>query len=192
MGRGLGHGHGQGLKELFPASPRTAASLTRGSPDASSSVRAFSDLSPDFMRARMSARRTSSLCSVFILSRIAGSAVESPIWPSAHAALRRESSLSSLRTFRSPAGALPPSPRSWPIATPLCRELESSCRFPRWRSRRQPLNDLQAHQAPRWRPRPANDATNDERSVAEPSGDQENDCCPDCEEGRESAKAFDS
>ena len=57
-GRGLGHGHGHGLNELFPASPRTAASRTVASLDVSSSVNVASDLPPDLMSARISPRLT--------------------------------------------------------------------------------------------------------------------------------------
>ena len=59
-GRGRGHGHGHGLNASLPASPLTADSLTRASLELRSCVKAASDLSPDFIIARTSARFTCS------------------------------------------------------------------------------------------------------------------------------------
>src|SRR5687768_9045508 len=126
MGLGRGHGHGHGLNELFPASPRTAASRTCGSPEFSRSVSVAWERSPERNSARISARRTSLLVSRWSAARIAGIAEASPICPSAHAALRRASSFSSLSTWSNPAGAFPP--RIWPrahAAVPRTRELLS-------------------------------------------------------------------
>lgn len=58
IGRGRGHGHGQGLNDPPPANPRTAASRTSGSFELSRPVSVACDRSPDFIRARTSARRT--------------------------------------------------------------------------------------------------------------------------------------
>jgi len=57
-GRGRGHGHGHGSNERAPAIPRTAASRICGSLELSSWVSVSCELSPDFIKARMSPRRT--------------------------------------------------------------------------------------------------------------------------------------
>ena len=114
IGLGLGHGHGHGSNPLLPASPRTAASRTSGSGDFSRSVRIASDRPPERSSARICAFRARSVFSTRSADRIAFTAAESPIWPSAHADLSRTSSSSSVRASMSPRGASFGS--SWPNA----------------------------------------------------------------------------